>query len=156
MGGDAAELLAMLKRFDVGGLLLAPTANRPLQFLRAAFVGGLAFASDAGLLWILAALGLHYLVAAVFGFAAGVTVNYVLSKLLVFRKNKTRLSRSMEIAVYVAVSAVGLGLTELFMLFFTETLGLYYMLSKVLSAALVFIWNYFGRRRIIYGERSGA
>jgi putative flippase GtrA len=51
---------------------------------------------------------------------------------------------------------VGLGLTELFMLFFTETVGLFYMLSKVISAFIVFIWNYYGRRFIIYREKTGA
>jgi putative flippase GtrA len=105
MGKDAAELLAMIRRFDINGLLILPTTNRLLQFLRAAFVGGVAFLADAGLLWIFAAMGLHYLLAAVFGFIVGVTVNFTLSKLLVFKNNKVSMSRTMEIAVYLILAA---------------------------------------------------
>ncbi len=154
MSKDAACVLELITQLNIRGLLIEPTTNRLLQFLRALFVGGMAFLADAGLLWIFAALGLHYLAAAVFSFIVGVTVNYILSKLLVFKKNTTNMSRTMEIIVYVILSAVGLGLTELFMLFFTETVGLYYMVSKVISAFLVFIWNYYGRRIVIYRERK--
>jgi putative flippase GtrA len=151
---DAACVLELIIQFNIRGLLIEPTTNRLLQFLRAMFVGGMAFLADAGVLWIFAALGLHYLTAAVFGFTVGVTVNYILSKLLVFKKNTTNMSRTMEIIVYIIISAVGLGLTELFMMFFTETVGLYYMISKVISALLVFIWNYYGRKIIIYREKK--
>ncbi len=154
MRKEAGELLGLMLRRDIGGLLIRPTTNRLLQFIRAAFVGGTAFAADAGLLWAAAALGLHYLLAAVIGFIAGVTVNYILSKLLVFKSNAARVGKAMEIFVYVLVSAVGLGLTELFMAFFTERMGLHYMLSKVVSALLVFVWNYCSRRVIIYREKK--
>ena len=154
MKQDIQEILKLLSRFDLKGLIITPTFNKTIQFFRALFVGGMAFLADAAVLWVIEALGLHYLIAAVFGFIVGVAVNYGLSKLLVFKKNKISMSRAAEISIYVAISAVGLGLTELFMLFFTETVGLYFMLSKGISALLVFIWNYYSRRLIIYREKK--
>jgi len=154
MKKNIAELLNLIKKFDIIGLLITPTGNSFLQFFRALFVGGMAFIADAGLLWILAIMGMHYLLAAVFSFILGVTVNYILSKLLVFKKNTANMKQAAEITVYVLLSIVGLGLTELFMLFFTETIGLYYMLSKVISALLVFGWNYYGRKLIIYRDKA--
>jgi putative flippase GtrA len=143
----------MLQR-DIRGLLVRPTTNRLLQFIRACLRWRDCVCGRRGLLWAAAALGLHYLLAAVLGFIVGVTVNYILSKLLVFKNNAASVGRAMEVLVYVLVSAVGLGLTELFMAFFTEKAGLHYMLSKVVSALLVFIWNYYSRRVIIYREKK--
>jgi putative flippase GtrA len=154
MKQDIQEILKLIRRFDLKGLILTPTLNKTMQFFRALFVGGMAFLADAAVLWVTERLGLHYLVAALFGFIVGVAVNYVLSKLLVFKGNKISMSRAAEISIYVVISAVGLGLTELFMLFFTETVGLYFMLSKIIAAFLVFIWNYYGRRLIIYREKK--
>jgi putative flippase GtrA len=151
---ELQEIFDLIKRLDIRGLVLSPTRNSKLQFLRAVLVGGLAFLADAAVLWLVEAVWLHYLTAAVFGFIVGVAVNYVLSKLLVFKSNKISMSRAAGVAIYVFISAVGLGLTELFMIFFTETVGLYFMLSKVISAFLVFIWNYYGRRLIIYREKK--
>jgi hypothetical protein len=43
-----------------------------------------------------------------------------------------------------------------FMHLFTDVLGLYVMVSKLVSAVLVFSWNFLGRKLILYPGRKKA
>ena len=135
--------------FNIKGILIEPTESVAIQAFRAFIVGGIAFIADAGVLWMLSLTGLHYLTCAVFGFLVGLTVNFVLSTRFVF-KGKASLGRFGEIAVYVVVSLVGLGLTEVLLWLFTEIAGFYFMISKCIAALLVFAWNFTARKIILY------
>ncbi|MDR1801522.1 MAG: GtrA family protein [Lachnospiraceae bacterium] len=134
-------------------LLIVPTQNVSLQAFRALFVGVIAFIADAGTLWLLSLLGIHYLISAIFGFVVGVFVNFILSTKFVFA-TKASVSKTAEIGVYVAVSLVGLGLTELLMWLFTEKIGLYYMLSKCVAALIAFSWNFTSRKLLLYRNKE--
>ena len=68
MTGSWAEIFALLKAWRWRELLYKPTENGTLQFLRYLIVGGCAFLADFCTVWLLKELGLHYLVAGVFGF----------------------------------------------------------------------------------------
>jgi len=70
----------------VRDLMIEPTSHVMAQAFRALFVGGIAFIVDAGILWAVSLTGLHYLICAVFGFFAGVSVNYKLSVKFVFKR----------------------------------------------------------------------
>ena len=48
------------------------------------------------------------------------------------------------------VGIIGLGLTEGLMWFFTDLVGLHYMLSKLVTAALVLLWNFIARKIILF------
>lgn len=76
----------------------------------------------------------------------GVTVNYFLSTHLAFAGMQARVSRQAELAVFLLISLLGLGLTELLMYLFTDKLGLHYMLSKAVAAVIVFLWNFFAKK----------
>ena len=134
---------------SIKNILLEPTANVALQVFRSLFVGGIAFVADAGLLWTLSLTGLHYLICAVFGFLLGVGVNYLLSVKFVFVE-KAPVGKVGEMAVYVIVGVIGLGLTVLFMWFFTEIVGLFFMVSRGIAAILVFAWNFTSRKILLY------
>lgn len=133
-------------------LLYKPTGNSLLQFLRYLIVGGSAFIADALTLRIVERLGLHYLIAAAFGFTLGVIVNYILSKTLAFSGMKAGMSAAAEFGVFIVISLIGLGLTELLMWAFTDGLGLHYMLSKAIAAVIVFLWNFFAKK-LLYKKR---
>ena len=114
MKDDLPEILAMLKKWRWRELLYKPTDNSTLQFLRYIVVGGCAFVTDFCTVWLLKELGLHYLVAGVFGFILGVIVNYILSKTLAFSGKKANMSAQAEFVLFIVISLIGLGLTELF------------------------------------------
>ena len=148
------ELLSLIRRGDWSRLFKAPTTNPLVQFFRYAFIGGFAALVDWGVLWLVERLGAHYQVAAVFGFFAGLAVNYLLSKLLVFQAEKARTRASVEFLGYALIGAVGLAITMGLMHVFTEWVGLHFMLSKIIATLIVLIWNFTARKLILYQKKS--
>ncbi len=123
--------------------------NILVQLIRYVFVGAAAFVADAGALWLVSdLLHIHYLIAAAVAFIFGLFVNYVLSKLFVFKQQKE--SKVKEFIAYGIIGVIGLGLTEVLMFLFTEAAGIHYMLSKVISAVIVLMWNFAARKFILY------
>lgn len=144
----------MLKDRQWRALFFEPTDSSLLQFLRYIPVGGFSFIADALVLRLCEhVFGLDYRLAAAIGFIFGVTVNYFLSGLLSFAGKKARVGKTAELVIFLAISLTGLGLTELLMIFFTEVIGLHYMLSKVIAAALVLIWNYLAKK-VLYRQKG--
>ncbi len=143
------ELFKLALGFKLKALLTEPTSNTAIQAFRALFVGVIAFVADAGVLWLVSLTGLHYLICAALGFLLGVAVNYALSSRFIFFV-RSPMGKSAEIAVFVLVSVVGLGLTEAFLWFFTETAGLHFLVSKCIATLLVFAWNFTARKLILY------
>ena len=127
-------------------LFIEETKDTKLQFFRYFFVGGFAAVVNIGLLFILTNfLHIHYLISNSIGFIGGLITNYILSKKLIFKTEKS-FNKIAEFVIYAIIGIVGLVLDTLFMHLFTETIGFYYMLSKIISTALVFIWNFTGRK----------
>lgn len=129
---------------------IEPTQNLFIQMFRYGFVGGIAFVADSGVLYILEHLFFHYLIAGIFGFLVGLTVNYFLSKAFVFAKEKAPVGHRVEFLTYGIIGLMGLGLTELLMYLFTEYGALHFMFSKAIAAALVLVWNFTARKMLLY------
>ena len=145
------ELFLMIRRFDFRGLFVTPTKNSALQFFRYVFVGGIATVADWGILYLLTSVaGIHHLVSAVISFLAGLTVNFALSKLFVFKADEARINASAEFIGYGLIGAAGLGITEAIMFVMTDRLAVHYMISKMTATAIVLVWNYLARKKIIY------
>lgn len=131
-------------------LVYGKTNNLFLQLFRYTFVGCLAFIVDFGLLFLFTDfVGMHYLLSASLSFVAGLLVNYIISKLWVFDKTSIK-NGKLEFLVFALIGVIGLGLTELLMWFFTDVLGFFYMLSKILTTAIVYFWNFFARKYMIF------
>ena len=129
-------------------LFLEKTDDTKLQFFRYLFVGGFAAVVNIGSLYVFTEfVHLYYLVANILGFLLGLLTNYLLSKWLVFSKEND-LNKITEFIIYAIIGVVGLGLDTGFVWLFT-TIGIYYMIGKIISTGLVFIWNFFARK-IIY------
>ena len=127
-------------------LFIEKTEDVKIQFFRYLFVGGFAAVINIGSLYILKEfMHINYLIANVVGFIFGLITNYILSKLLVFAKEES-VNRTFEFIVYAVIGVLGLGLDTLFIWVFTEKFAIYYMLSKIISTGLVFIWNFAARK----------
>lgn len=146
------EFFTLLKKFDLKGIFITPTKNGFLQFFRYLFVGGIAAVADFGVLFLLTDfVHIHHLVSAIFAFVAGLITNFILSKLLVFKKNEARVNSFFEFVSYAIIGVIGLGLTELIIFLFTDHFKLiHYMLSKIIATIVVFVWNYLARKLFIY------
>ncbi|MBE3063810.1 MAG: GtrA family protein [Spirochaetes bacterium] len=124
------------------------------QLARSAAVSLLAFAIDFAILVTLTeAAGLHYLISAGISFLVGTTVSYVLSVTWVFPVRRFS-SKAVEYLLFIAVGVIGLGLNEVLLWVFTEPLGIFYMASKVIAAALIFFWNFGARKFLLFPAYS--
>lgn len=125
-----------------------------IQFFRYTLVGGLAFVVDLVLLFVLTEYAhWHYLVSATLSFLAGLLVNYILSTQWIFRSSKIK-NKKIEFILFGLIGVIGLGLNNVLLYFFTDLIGLYYMLSKLITAVLVYAWNFLGRRYFLFNAKN--
>lgn len=147
-----SELFTYIFQQDMKKLFMEPTDNVVIQFFRYIFVGGIAFLVDGGSLFLIELMGIHYLIAAVFAFILGLTANFIMSKLLVFNGSESNKSNRVEFIVYGVIGIIGLGITEIIMFAFTEKLNMHFMISKIIAAALVLVWNFMARKIALYNK----
>ncbi len=124
------------------------------QFSKFAVVGITSLAVDYILLLVLVEL-LHvdFLIATSASFLASVVVNYSLSMRYVFSR-RDDLSRKREFTIFAVLSAVGLGLNDLFMFVGVAVLSIGYQVMKLISTFMVTWYNFFSRRRFLDGGRA--
>ena len=133
-----------------GNYLIGKTNSVKIQLFRYLWVGGFAFFVDYGCLFLFTDIfSINYLVSAAIAFTLGLIVNYLLSTIWVF--HDSRLNNKMaEFAVFTSIGLVGLLLNEVVIYLFCEIIGLHYMISKLCSTAIVFFWNFFVRKIILF------
>lgn len=113
-----------------------------------------AFAVDFTLLWTLvAAAGMHYLLAATLSFLAGTVVVYVVSVRHAFRYRRVA-DRRLEFGWFAAIGAAGILLNLTLMYALVEWLTLHYLSAKVGAAGVSFVANYGSRRWFLFTRRQ--
>ncbi|MDO5820146.1 MAG: GtrA family protein [Methanobrevibacter sp.] len=123
-----------------------------LQFFRYIFVGGTAFIVDFFFLYFFSDIcGIYYLISAVLSFIISVLVNYVMSTRWVFNQDNIG-NKVLEFNLFILISTIGLVFTEILLYFFTDIVGLYYLVSKIISSIIVLFWNFLARRVMFYGK----
>ncbi|MBE6509622.1 MAG: GtrA family protein [Methanobrevibacter sp.] len=134
-------------------LFLQPTDNIFIQMFRYVFVGGTAFIVDFFLLYFFSDIcGIHYLISGIFSFIISVLVNYWMSTIWVFNQDNIE-NKVLEFNLFLAISTLGLIFTEILLWLFTDVCNLYYLISKIIAAAIVMFWNFFARRVMFYGKK---
>lgn len=109
-------------------------------------VGIICFIIDYGLMIILTeVIGLTYLVSCALSFIISTIVNYILSMRYVF-ESKENVNKTVEFILFVIMSTIGLGLTELLMFLAVDKLNIYYMISKIVVTGIVMIYNFVTRK----------
>lgn len=121
------------------------------QILKFGVVGGLAFVIDYTLLYILTEfLGVHYLISSVISFTVSVIFNYIMSIKWVFDVNREQGVK--EFVVFVVLSIIGLGINSLIMYLMVDIMSIYYMISKLVSTAVVMVYNFITRKIFVEGR----
>jgi len=127
------------------------TDNPHLQFFRYIFVGSTAFIVDFSFLYIFTTyFHIYYLISAVLAFLIAVLINYIMSIKWVFNQDKIN-NKVIEFNLFILISTVGLIFTEILLYAFTDLLGFYYLISKVIASIIVLAWNFIARRIMFYG-----
>ncbi|MGD9153346.1 MAG: GtrA family protein [Gammaproteobacteria bacterium] len=131
-------------------LILGKNNHILVQLFRYTFVGGAAFIVDFVTLFCLTSfLHVFYLVSASIAFSVGVLINYLLSTSWVFAHRKID-HRGMEFLIFAVIGLFGLGLNDITMWFFTGLVGMYYLLSKIIATGLVYFFNFFVRKQMLF------
>lgn len=120
------------------------------QFFTYGIVGGLAALVEWGCFYVFnTPLGLSVSLSTILAFLFSTFANWILGRLLTFKGAR---SKSDILPVYF-VSAVGLGMNLLLMALFTGPWAFPALPSKIVSTGIVFFWNYFSRKYLIYKDK---
>jgi putative flippase GtrA len=137
----------------IRSIFIGETNSTLLQLFRYTFVGGLAFIVDFGTLYLLTEyFKIYYLVSAGIAFIFGLTINYFLSVKWVFNSRAME-NRLLEFLLFALIGLIGLGLNELFLWILTDILLIYYLLSKIITTVIVYFWNFFARKFLLFKKQ---
>lgn len=141
--------------------LLKPSVIK--EFMRYAVVGGISFLADFGTLTLFEELifrqqtDRQIFISTAAGFIVGLVINYILSLIFVFRaKDNKNSGKSVgDFIIFTLVGVIGLAITEGLMHLGVNVLGFHYMITKIVTAGIVLIWNYLGRKILIFNRSKG-
>ena len=123
------------------------------QFLRYLVTGGFAFVADFGLFALcLYGFDWHYLLANLVGLVAGLVLNYLMSILWVFTacKRILKTQKGIEFVLFALVGIAGVGINQVLMYLMVDGLGINEMVSKMIAAVLVLMWNFGARKLMLF------
>ncbi len=136
-----------------------PLLNRSAtarQFVKFSVVGVSNTAWDFALYLILTRgwLGfeLHFLVANVVAFLGSVLNSYLLNKRWTFRNRDAR--HHVQFTKFFLVNCVSLALYEVLLYVFHQRVGLFDLVAKLLSVAVVMVWNFAANKYWTFREPS--
>lgn len=120
------------------------------ELVRYGATSGFALALDfAALVLLTEVVGLHYLVSAVIGFSLGIAAAYILSVRWVFSTRRLT-SMAAESTIFLAIGIAGLLINHGIMYSLTESGLLPYAASKIVSAGIVFTFNFSVRKLALF------
>jgi putative flippase GtrA len=122
-----------------------------MQFFLYLVVGGLSFFVDIGVFVLLRMAEMSVIPASIVSFIAATAANYNLSTALAFQSGRFR--RRTELARFLGVVLVGLMLNTGLVWCFVYPLGLNPTVAKIVAVPIVLVWNYLGRRLLVFHHR---
>ena len=127
----------------------ALTQENTKHFGKFAIVGLTSLAVDYALLMFLVeACEADLFFSTTVSFIVSVIINYVLSMKYVF-DHREGMSRKREFTIFAILSAVGLGLNDLYMFVGVTMLNIGYQAMKLISTFLVTWYNFFSRKKFL-------
>ncbi|WP_238858807.1 GtrA family protein [Clostridium sp. YIM B02569] len=128
------------------------------EFIRYIFVGGAAFIVDVLILYVfktkvffeLDDIGIY--ISTALGFSAGLVFNYIFSVIFVFKsaKEQDKGRNIFSFFLFSLIGIIGLFLTETGMYAGVDLFHINYLITKVIVATIVLIWNYVARKILIF------
>jgi len=127
------------------------------RWLRFGLVGAIGAAIGFPILYSLTEFaGLFYIVSAVIATVCASTCNYFLNNRWTFQEKRKAGLKGHLLGwfSYQWMSAIGDGFYLSLLAFFTEAVGLWYILSAVVSIAIAFVFKFSFASTVIWGEGS--
>lgn len=122
------------------------------EFLKFSLVGLTGAFLNLIILYILTEkIGIYYILSAFFSFIVAMSSNFILNKVWTFNET-IRLNFRKKYLQFGLVSITALIANLSFLYFFTEILGIYYIISQILAIGPAFIINFFGNKIWTFNE----
>lgn len=93
-------------------------------------------------------LGLWYLYSGIISFSIVSIISFVLHKTFTFRN--TAPNYYQQYFKFFGIILAGIIMNNGLLFIFTNLLGLWYILSRVLSSLIVMLWNYFNNAKRVF------
>ncbi|MCR4435936.1 MAG: GtrA family protein [Clostridiales bacterium] len=132
------------------------------QFVRSVVVGGIASFVDIGIYSLgVIALGIHHRISNILSFISGLIVNYRLSREWVFNQKVHHVKK--DFLLFSAIGVIGLLISDILLFILVDRRVLYFILpfsdsglvksaAKIITVVLVFFWNFFARKKMIFSS----
>jgi len=105
---------------------------------------------DYSLLFILTHFfGIFYLISSTISYCLGLTLSYFFNRFFNFKKNAYD-SSSKQYSIFVFFALMGLFFTNFILYILVHFFSFHYLLAKIFSICLVFFWNYFGSKYVVF------
>jgi len=120
------------------------------EFVKYIIGGGTAYAIDFALLIFLTEIfGIPVLISAAVSFSVGLIIIYLLSICWIF-ENRIQANSYQEFFIFSFIGMVGLFINETLIWVSLLTDYIHYTIAKIMSAGLVFIWNFSARKLLLF------
>jgi putative flippase GtrA len=139
------QTIPNLKRLIKSGTLI--------QAAKYVVVGGFCTILDFSLLFFITHFfGINYLISSIISFMSGTILNYFLCTLWIFKIRVVQ-RRVHEFIYYLLITGIGLVFNTSLIWIFTEFVGLYYLLSKIVATFVTYFWNFYARKYFLHSIR---
>ncbi|MFH1503724.1 MAG: glycosyltransferase family 2 protein [Candidatus Diapherotrites archaeon] len=116
------------------------------EFFKFGIVGFVGTIINLGILYLFTEFfGIYYLLSAFFAFIIAMTNNFILNKIWTFGE-KINSKFSKKYLQFSLVSVIALAFNLYFLYFFTEFLGIYYLISQIFAIILSLMINFLGNK----------
>lgn len=129
-----------------------PTSSIVTQVLRYVFSGLTAFVVDFSIMMLLhECFNIDTIIAATFGFCAGLVITYVMSIKWIFDKRKISNSY-VEFLIFALIGGIGIVLTYFIMLILSNIVPLHYTLLKIVTSVIITIFNFVAKKLLLFSH----
>lgn len=140
----------MISRERIKQLYLKKTDDLRIQLFRSTQGSVISYIFDLGSYLIFVnVLNIPYLLARFISYAIGTTVSYFFSILWIF-PSRSVASKFLEYGSFLSVGIIGAAGNIVLLAIFTEVIGLYHVYGNVISGILVFFFNFFIRKILLF------
>lgn len=134
----------------VRNFLMGRSSKLSIEVFRSLIVSALSFIFDFGLLYVLTDMAhMYYLASATISYGTGMLVSYELSVKWAFGRRSLR-NKTAEFLIFVIIGIVGMGLNALVLWVWTGMFGLHYLLGRLVSAVIGYIWKFVARKIALF------
>ncbi|MCK5153541.1 MAG: GtrA family protein [Spirochaetales bacterium] len=96
---------------------------------------------------------IYYLIAGATGFITGTTFLYFLSITWIFQTRNVN-NKIYEFMIFILLGFIGGSLNTLFLWLLTDKIEMFYMLSRIAAATLIFFFNFTARKIILFTKTN--